>query len=180
MPTQDTTHSFNGQDFFVGIDVHLKSWTVTVRTLGMEVEHFNMPPSSVSMAKHLRKKYPEANYYSVYEAGFSGYAAHRKLVQLGIDNMVTNPGDVPTRNKERDKKKDPIDSRKLARELQNGSLEPVYVPSRRQEDLRSLCRLRKKLTEHSTRLKNRIKQLLYYRGMEIPPMQNCPIGPPTL
>ena len=174
MPIQDSTANFKGQDFFVGIDVHLKSWTVTVRTLGLEVEHFNMPPSAETLGRHLHKRYPEANFHSVYEAGFSGYAAHRALSRLGIQNTVTSPGDVPTRNKERDKKKDPIDSRKLARELQNGSLEPVYVPSREQEDLRSLCRLRKKLTDHNTRLKNRIKQHLYYRGINIPPNAEMP------
>lgn len=168
MPKNNTVRNFEGQEFFVGIDVHLNSWTVTTRTLGMRVEQFTMPPSSKQLASHLCRNFPGGTFFSVYEAGFSGYAAHRQLVRLGIHNIVTNPGDVPTRNKERDKKKDRIDSDKLARELQNGSLEPIYVPSRPQEDLRSLCRVRKKLSDHSTRLKNRIKQHFYYRGITLP------------
>jgi len=174
MPRENTTRSFERQDFFVGVDVHLKSWTVTVRTLDMETETFTMPPSPEILVRHLHRKYPGATYRSVYEAGFCGFAAHRRLVELGIDSIVTNPGDVPTRNRERDRKRDPVDSRKLARERQNGSLEAIYVPSRKQEDLRSLCRLRKALSDHSTRLKNRIKQHLYYRGIPIPPHAELP------
>lgn len=169
MPQQNTITDYESQDFFVGIDVHLKSWTVTVRTLGMEVEHCTMPPCASKLAGHLHRKYPGGRYHSVYEAGFSGYSAHRKLLSMNVDSMVTNPGDVPTRNSERDKKRDSIDSRKLARELESGSLVPLYIPTRPQEDLRSLCRLRKKQTEHGTRLKNRIKQHLHYRGVELPP-----------
>jgi len=168
MPQQNTLRSYEGQDFFLGIDVHLKSWTVTVRTLGLQIEQFTMPPSAEALAGHMMRKYPGGICHSVYEAGFSGYSAHRQLLHLGIHNIVTNPGDIPTRNKERDKKKDRVDSCKLARELQNDSLAAVYVPSRPQEDLRSLCRLRKKLVDHSTRLKNRIKGHLYYRGIVLP------------
>ena len=39
-----------------------------------------------------------------------------------------NAADVPTSGKERANKNDTVDSRKLARELANGSLEPIYVP----------------------------------------------------
>ena len=169
MPNQSITRSYKDQQFFVGLDVHLKSWTATVRTLGMEVERFTMPPSAEILSRHLQKRYPGGEYHSVYEAGFCGFAAHRRLLDQGINNIVTNPGDVPTRNKERDKKRDSVDSRKLARELEKGSLEPIWVPSPEQENLRSLCRLRKKLVDHSTRLKNRIKQHFYYRGITIPP-----------
>jgi transposase len=103
----------------------------------------------------------------VYEAGFCGFWAHRKLREQGVYNIVTNAADVPTKSRERDKKKDRVDSRKLARELQNGSLDAIYVPSVPSQDLRSLCRLRRKLMGHSTRLKNRIKQHLHFRGIGI-------------
>ena len=88
MPKQSTTRSYDGQDFFVGNDVHLKSWTITVRTLGMEVETFTMPPSPDTLVKHLRGKYPGGSYHAVYEAGFCGFSAHRRLVELGIDPKI--------------------------------------------------------------------------------------------
>lgn len=169
MPKQRTISNYQGQHFFVGIDVHLKSWTVTMRSLGMQVDNFTMPPSAEGLCQHLHRKFPGGQFHSVYEAGFSGYAAHRKLISLGINNIVTNPGDVPTRNSERDKKRDRIDSHKLARELEVGSLACIYIPSRPQEDFRTLCRLRQKQTQHGTRLMNRIKQYMHYRGFELPP-----------
>ena len=37
---------FKGQKFYVGLDVHKKSWYVTVRSLERQVAHFTQPPSS--------------------------------------------------------------------------------------------------------------------------------------
>jgi transposase len=122
----------------------------------------------------LKRNYPGGTYHSVYEAGFCGFSIHRQLIRLGIDNIVINPADVPTKNKERRRKTDKVDSRKLARELESGSLEAIYIPTLKQQDLRSLCRLRKKLTDHQTRLKNRIKGLLYYRGVKLPGHRELP------
>ena len=36
-----------------------------------------MNPEPEKLAEHLKKNYPEAEYRSVYEAGFSGFEAHR-------------------------------------------------------------------------------------------------------
>jgi hypothetical protein len=36
---------YTNQDFFLGIDVHEKSWKVTVRTKGMQLKTFSMDPS---------------------------------------------------------------------------------------------------------------------------------------
>ena len=46
MPTTNLQNSndFTGQNFYVGLDVHKKSWSVTIRSLGMEVSHFTQPP----------------------------------------------------------------------------------------------------------------------------------------
>ncbi len=47
MPTRKLQNSdeFLGQKFYVGIDVHKKSWAVTVRSLNFVVGHFTQPPS---------------------------------------------------------------------------------------------------------------------------------------
>jgi hypothetical protein len=37
---------FNGQKFYVGLDVHKKSWAVTIRSLGIEIARFTQPPCS--------------------------------------------------------------------------------------------------------------------------------------
>jgi len=41
---------FTEQPFFIGIDVHKKSWTVTVRTLDIEVSHFTQEPDAKQLA----------------------------------------------------------------------------------------------------------------------------------
>jgi len=159
---------FKGQRFFIGIDVHKKNWSVTIRTKGIELQTFVMNPSPDELFQHLRRRYPGGSYHSVYEAGFCGFWIHRKLKDLGITNIVVNAADIPTKRKERENKRDRIDSRKLARELASGSLEAIWVPEAYQESLRSLSRLRHKQAMHRTRLKNRTKGHLHMNGISIP------------
>ena len=127
MRKQYNTVSFKNQTVFVGIDVHKKQWTVTIRHCGLAQKTFSMDPEPEKLADYLKRNYPDAEYRSVYEAGFCGFEAHRALCKLGVQNIVINPADVPTSGKEREKKNDSCDSRKLARELENGSLEPIYI-----------------------------------------------------
>jgi transposase len=155
----------DGQDFYVGIDVHHKTWKVTIRTMGLEVRTLAMPPNPKGLCDYMTRRYPGGQYHSVYEAGFSGFWAHRQLVALGINNRVTHAADVPTTDKERRQKDDVRDSRKLSRSLENRELTAIHVPDPAMEELRSLCRLRERSSSHLRRLKNRIKGFLKYYGM---------------
>jgi transposase len=165
---ETTRKYFDGQDIYVGIDVHKKRWVVTVRWQQMEMKTFSMDPSARMLAEHLLRHYPGGTYHSVYEAGFCGFHIHTALVNQGIDNLIVNPGDVPRIHKERLRKSDPIDSRKLARELEHHSLKGIYIPDEFHQQLRSLCRLRERLTSDSTRWKNRIKSYLAFYGVAVP------------
>ena len=49
-----------------------------------------------ALHKFLTSHYPEAEYFSVYEAGFCGFWIHYRLTELGIHNIVVNPAAVPT------------------------------------------------------------------------------------
>ena len=166
MRKQYSTVSFKGQVVYVGIDVHKKQWTVTIRHCGRMSETFVMNPDPEKLAEHLKRNYPDAEYRSVYEAGFSGFEAHWTLCMLGVQNIVINPADVPTSGKEREKKNDGCDSRKLARELENGSLEPIYIPTQENLMLRNLKRREDQLAQSITRIKNRIKGHLYFNGIK--------------
>ena len=117
--------SFNNSHFFVGVDTHLKNWKVTIRFNGIELKTFSMNPSPSELFNYLKKNYPGGIYHIVYEAGFCGFWAQRKFEELGLDCIVVNPADVPTSNKEKVNKNDPIDSRKLSRELENKSLNGI-------------------------------------------------------
>ena len=160
--------SFSGSHFFIGIDTHLKNWKVTLRSQGIELKTLSMNPSPIELLNYLRKRYPGGIYHIVYEAGFCGFWVARKFKELGVDSIVVNPADVPTSNKEKVNKNDPIDSRKLSRELENKSLTGIYIPDIFHEELRSLMRLRYRIVQNQTRIKNRIKGLLHTRGFKIP------------
>jgi transposase len=159
---------YTNQWFFLGIDVHKKSWKVTVMTNGMELKTFSMDPSPEQLYCYMHKRYPGGNYRSVYEAGFCGYWIDRELRRYGFNNMVINPADVPTTQKEKSSKTDKVDSRKLARELEKGELRGIYVPGEFHQQLRSLCRLRFRVGQSQTRVKNRIKSHLAFYGYVIP------------
>ena len=162
------TITFSNLHFFIGIDTHLKQWRVTIRNSSLELKTFSMNPSADELYYYLIKHYPDGTFFIVYEAGFCGFWPQRRFSELGLNCIVVNPADVPSSNKEKVTKSDPVDSRKLARELENGSLKAIYVPGVYQEQLRSLMRLRFRLVQNQTRVKNRIKMLLYNYGIIIP------------
>ena len=168
MSTQSKPFSFKGQKIFVGLDVHLRSWSVTVLSEQAVLKKFTQDPSPAALNKFLTNTYPDAEYYSVYEAGFCGFWIHWELHNLGISNIVVNPADVPTMAGERLRKTDAIDSGKLARSLRSGELKGIYVPDSLATEIRSLIRLRDSLTKDQTRHKNRIKAHLRYLGIDIP------------
>lgn len=167
-PIKHNQIDFSNQRFYIGIDVHKKSWNVSIRNNGLQLKTFSMNPDPKELQKYLVKNYPQGEYLSIYEAGYSGFWIHEELTRLGIKNKVVNPADVPTRGKEKLTKTDSVDSRKLARELENESISGIYIPTKYHQELRSLCRLRQSLSVHQARLKNRIKGHLSFYGKAIP------------
>jgi len=158
--------SFNGQSFYIGIDVHKLSWKVTI--LGQEYEHKTMSqnPDPMLLARYMNKNFPGGSYYAVYEAGFSGLEACRILNQLGVNCIVVHAPDIPTSHKEKMQKTDKADSRKLARSLRNQELNGIHIPDRQLEADRALVRQRFRLVKEIIRTKNRIKSLLFQFGID--------------
>jgi transposase len=159
---------FSSQPIYIGLDVHKKFWKVSIYTRHGEYQNFTQPPSVAALLHYLHHHFPGALYYAVYEAGFCGFWIHEQLVQVGIHCIVVNPADVPTGNKERRRKGDRVDSRKLARGLRNKEIEPIYVPARAKLEDRSLIRTRLSMGRKQTRCKNQIKGMLFFYGIEIP------------
>ena len=168
MHMQNNTLNFEGQNIYIGFDVHLKSWQVTILTERIGHKTFVIPPKPEVLSNYLKYNFPNGNYYSAYEAGFSGLWAHFKLKALGINNIVVNPADIPTTQKEKVQKEDKRDSRKIARSLRGGELEAIYIPAESTLDDRSLVRARSMLVGDMTRFKQRIKSFLYFYGIEFP------------
>lgn len=157
--------NFESQTIYVGIDCHLKSWKVTIRTEEFELSTFSQDPNTEKLVKHLKKNFPGAVFKCVYEAGFSGFWLQRELEHHGIECIIAHPADIPTMDKEKKQKSDKIDSRKLSRSLRNNEIEGIYIPSVDLQEAKSLLRSRVKIVTDLTRVKNRIKFFLMYYGI---------------
>ncbi len=159
---------FTGQQIYVGMDIHKKSWSISIFTDQFEHKTFSQPPEVGVLVNYLKRNFPGAAYKSVYEAGYSGFWIHDRLQERGIQCLVVNPADVPTKDKERAGKTDRVDCRKLARSLRNGDIEGIYVPTRPKVEDRSLLRTRNSMVRKQTRCKNQIKSILSFYGIDIP------------
>jgi transposase len=156
------------EDYYLGIDVHKNSWTVTVRTLGLEIAHFTQPPDADRLHGYLQNKFPSGKYFSAYEAGFSGTSTHYALCQRGISNIIVNPADIPQTDKQKNNKNDLHDSRSIARYLEKGLLFPIYVMSPQEQERKALFRCREVTVRDATRTVNRLRSFLYFFGIEVP------------
>ena len=172
MQTQIKKLDFTGQNIYAGIDVHKKSWKVSIYSEELYHKTFSQPPKPDVLHHYLEKCFPNGTYHSVYEAGFCGFWIHDKLQSFGINNIVVNPADVPTTDKEKKRKTDRIDSNKLAKHLRNRDMEGIYVHKRDVLEDRHLLRTRRMLIKDLTRYKNRIKADLHFFGIEIPEQFN--------
>lgn len=168
MERQDSPRTCAGQEFAVGLDVHLRSWSVAVREGGRLVAQWRMPPAPEQLLTQLRHRYPGGRYVVAYEAGYSGFWAQRALSRLGCACLVVNPADIASTDQERRRKTDRRDAARLARELAHGALRPLTLPPPELDDLRQLCRLRGRLVSHATRLKLRLKAFLALDGIALP------------
>ncbi len=168
MRTQIAENSFKDQPLYVGIDYHKKSWKVSI--LGEQYEHKSMStnPDPNQLASYLKRNFPGGTYHAVYEAGFCGFGACRKLNQLGINCIVIHPADVPTSQKEKLQKTDRSDSHKLAKSLRSNLFESIHIPDEKLEADRALVRQRFRIMKDLSRTKNRVKSLLFQFGIEIP------------
>lgn len=157
------------KNIFIGLDVHKKSWHVSIRCLGRELEHFCQPPCAQTLVSHLHQHYrPDCLFQSAYEAGFCGTRPHEQLLALGIHNRIVHAADIPMSDKQRKNKTDLHDSRSIARFLESGLLNPIHVMSPEQQQLRSLFRCREACVKDVTRANNRLKGFLHFHSIALP------------
>ncbi len=105
MHNQNYKLDFTGKEIYAGIDAHLKSWKISIMNNGLLCKTFSQNADAKELKNYLESNYPNGTYYSAYEAGFCGFAPHRELISQGIKNIVVNPADIPTTDKEKSKKK---------------------------------------------------------------------------
>ena len=90
---------FTGKNIYIGIDVHLKQWNVSIYYENQFLTNFTQPPDPKSLVTYLKSNYPNAHYKCAYESGFCGFWIQRQLEKETIECIVVNAADVPFTNK---------------------------------------------------------------------------------
>ncbi len=148
---------------FVGIYVNKNTNAVTFLATDINKKRATMSASPKALISFLKNNYPESQIFSAYEAGFSGFYLHRKLLESGIKNIEVNPASIEVSANKR-VKTDKKDSYKLAEHLSLGRLNGIQIPSLEQEYKRLLSRTREQLLIQRVRIGNQIKNKLFQFG----------------
>ena len=98
-----------------------------------------------------------------YEAGPGGYELYRLLASMGVACDVVAPSLIPRRAGDR-VKTDKRDASRLARLHRAGELTPVRVPTRAEEAVRDLVRVRAGLLADRKRAQQRLTAMLLRHG----------------
>ncbi|HWR72850.1 MAG TPA: IS110 family transposase, partial [Nitrospirota bacterium] len=59
---QATKLDFTGQQIYVGMDVHKKSWSISIYTDQFEHKTFSQPPKTEMLMSYLKRNFPGAAY----------------------------------------------------------------------------------------------------------------------
>ena len=153
--------------FFVGVDVHKRSYHVSLWNeehglLGSWVQ----PPSPRLLILKLEPFAANVGRI-VYEAGPTGFTLVRALRSKGFSADVIAPSKmlvVPGP----DAKSDRIDSHRLAMYAAKNLLTAVHIPTEEQEGDRQIVRLREQMTRKSRSIQQQIKSFLLMHGIDEP------------
>ena len=159
---------FTGKNIFVGMDVHDKSWTITLFYEDQFLRTFTQPPKVDALMTLLHRDYHGASFTCGYEAGLFGFWIQREIEVQNATCKVFHPADIPHTGKRKITKRDAVDSRDIAQALALGLTSPIYVPSKEIEQDRSILRYRGRLQADIRRCKNQIRALLFQFGIEMP------------
>lgn len=162
----NTIVATGARGIFVGVDVHLSSWHVTVRTRDEVIGQATIDGRWEDLRKVLSRWRPE-QVMVVYEAGFSGFWLHDEVVGWGARCIVVPPSRIPVESGNRIKT-DRRDSAKLAQMAETGQVARVWVPSVTQRQEREVLRERRRLVRQLRQVQCQIKALLHCYGVEVP------------
>ena len=165
MPLQDALIK---PKIFIGLDIHKKSWTVSIQTDLFFHRTYSMPSVAEDLFQYVEQTFPDYEVDLVYEAGCCGFSAARYFLNLGWNVLVVNPSDVKTGDKERYQKTDSLDSRNLSNQLKAGVLRGVYIPTEEHEQFTTLARHRTQVTKKLRQSKLHIKSMLLFHGIKVP------------
>jgi transposase len=73
MKTTTKKVTFKGEELYIGIDVHLRSWMITILSKNLFIKRFSQEADDSRLISFLQAHYPEAKIKCVYEAGYCGF-----------------------------------------------------------------------------------------------------------
>ena len=155
-------------DVFSGLDVDKRSISVTFTDHDRFLKSLRMPYSAEHLLNHVRKHFPNKKVAFVYEAGPTGYGLYDGIVAQGYPCLIAAPSMIPKAPGQR-VKTNRLDSKALSENLRGGQLKSIHVPSPTYRELRHLTQLRDVLVSELAGMKQRIKSLLLFEGIEFPP-----------
>ncbi len=153
---------------FIGLDIHKKTWTVSIQTDLLFHKTYSMPSLAEDLYQYVERTFPSHEVHLVYEAGCCGFSVARYFLNLGWHVLVVNPADVKTGDKERYQKTDSLDAKNLSNQLKAGSLKGIYIPTEAQDQFTTLARHRTQITKKLRQTKSHIKSMLLFHGIKIP------------
>ena len=153
---------------FIGLDIHKKSWTVSIQTDLFFHKTYSLPSVSEDLYQYVERTFPNHEVHLVYEAGCCGFSVARYFLNLGWYVLVVNPADVKTGDKERYQKTDALDSKNLSNQLKAGILKGIYIPTEEHEQFMTLARHRTQVTKKLRQTKSHIKSMLLFHGVKVP------------
>ncbi len=154
-------------DVFAGLDVDKRSISVTFTNHEGFIRSLRMPYSVEHLLNHVRKHFPDQKVAFAYEAGPTGYGLYDGLVAQAYPCLIATPSMIPKAPGQR-VKTNRLDSRGLSENLRGGQLRSIHVPSTIYRQLRHLTQLRDTFVSEMVAMKQRIKSLLLFEGIEFP------------
>lgn len=155
-----------GAAAYVGLDVHKKTVHAALVVNGVIVKTWSMPADKAAVAASLAP-YKAAIKGIVYEAGCTGFALARYLIEQGYPVKVGAPSKMRRAAGPR-AKSDRIDCCTLAVDLSKGEVPAVAIPTPIEEADRQVMRLRSQCVSKLKRAKQQIKSFLLAHGIDEP------------
>src|SRR5918995_1925905 len=155
-------------DVFAGLDVDKRSISVTFADHQGLLKSLCMPYSAEHLLNYVHKHFPGQKVAFAYEAGPTGYGLYDGLVAKAYPCLIAAPSMIPRAPGQR-VKTNRLDSRGLSENLRGGQLRSIHIPSMSYRELRHLTQLRDTFVQEAAAMKQRIKSLLLFEGIEFPP-----------
>ena len=155
-----------GKEIFVGLEDSKKAWHICVRSGKMVIHETSMPAQYRVLIAYLKGRYPQCKVKLMYEAGFKGFNLYDRLLADGIECVVLPPH-LMLESKVNKVKTDKRDARRLAKMHEDNDYRACYVPDKERREDRQICRTLNAVEKEIKSIRNRIRKLLQFHGIEM-------------